>query len=192
MSFIIQKINQWFVSLSVKKNLTIVWGGPWPPVAPPGSATDNHMFFQSTPKSESFITLFAIEWLLSGMDNQVIFQICSTREGFIALITEERLLTSVLYPCMRHQSRFCKEPLLTLHADEWFLPGMIPCMFHQIVLISKLLVTITAYEQTVFDFDRDTFFRFLALILGLDDIADILLSHVIKRIVEGTCKITNI
>ena len=23
----------------MKKNLTIVWGGPWPPVAPPGSAT---------------------------------------------------------------------------------------------------------------------------------------------------------
>ena len=24
----------------MKKNLSIVWGGPWPPVAPPGSATD--------------------------------------------------------------------------------------------------------------------------------------------------------
>ena len=50
----------------MKKNLTIVWGGPWPPVAPPGSATGSRRNIQQLPTSAvNFLARHHIRYILS-------------------------------------------------------------------------------------------------------------------------------
>ena len=78
MSFIIQKIYQWFVSLSVKKNLTIVWGGPWPPVAPPGSATDRTTLLPISYHTQPSLKPTAIVQIC--LYSVIIFIICSCEQ----------------------------------------------------------------------------------------------------------------
>ena len=74
MSFIIQKIYQWFVLLSVKKNLSIVWGGGhgplWPPLDPPLPGHDRETCFLIRRHHLTWwrhldIALSRISWLFS-------------------------------------------------------------------------------------------------------------------------------